>query len=147
MTALALGRSQLFALLRRPVIITTIAIGGAWAAGGLALSPRSDLLGAIFFVALVGFLLVGRALLVYAGAFIGASYLELMGTSVGTWAWAATTPTGLVSIGNPPSGIPAYCFFDAAALAGAAWLLAHRIGARALVASAGAGAHGLSSFA
>ena len=144
MTALALGRSQLFTLLRRPVIITTIAIGGAWAAWGLALSPRSDLLGAIFFVALVGFLLVGRAPLVYAGAFIVCSYLELMGTSVGTWAWATLDPTGLVGIGNPPSGIPgAYCFFDAAALAGAAWLLSLTESVRwALVASAGAGRMG-----
>ena len=64
----------------------------------------------------------------YAGAFIVCSYLELMGTSVGTWAWATQDPTGLVSIGNPPSGIPgAYCFFDAAALAGVGLAaLAHR---------------------
>ena len=124
LTALALGRSQLFAVLRRPVIVTTLAVGGAWAIWGLALSPRSDVFGAIFFVCLVGFLLAGRAPLVYAGAFLVCSYLELMGTSVGTWAWATHDPTGLVSIGNPPSGIPgAYCFFDAAALAGTAWLL------------------------
>ena len=94
LTALALGRSQLFAVLRRPVIVTTIAIGGAWAIWGLALSPRSDLLGAIFFVCLVGFLIAGRAPLVYAGAFIVCSYLELMGTAVGTWAWATHDPTG-----------------------------------------------------
>jgi hypothetical protein len=124
LTALALGRSQLFAVLRRPVIGATIAVGGAWAIWGLAFSPRSDQFGAIFFLCLVGFLLAGRAPLVYAGAFLVCSYLELMGTSVGTWAWATHDPTGLVSIGNPPSGIPgAYCFFDAAALAGAAWLL------------------------
>ena len=124
LTALALGRSQLFAVLRRPVIGATLAVGGAWAIWGLAFSPRSDVFGAIFFVCLVGFLLVGRAPLVYAGAFLVCSYLELMGTSVGTWAWATHDPTGLVSIGNPPSGIPgAYCFFDAAALAGCAWLL------------------------
>ncbi len=124
LTALALGRSQLFAVLRRPVIVATLVVGGAWAIWGLALSPRSDVFGAIFFVCLVGFLLVGRAPLVYAGAFLVCSYLELMGTSVGTWAWATHDPTGLVSIGNPPSGIPgAYCFFDAAALAGFAWLL------------------------
>jgi hypothetical protein len=124
LTALALGRSQLFAVLRRPVIVATLVVGGAWATWGLALSPRNDQFGAIFFLCLVGFLIAGRAPLVYAGAFMVCSYLELMGTAVGTWAWATHDPTGLVSIGNPPSGIPgAYCFFDAAALAGAAWLL------------------------
>ena len=59
LTALALGRSQLFAVLRRPVIVATLAVGGAWAIWGLAFSPRSDVFGAIFFVCLVGFLLVG----------------------------------------------------------------------------------------
>ena len=53
------------------------------------------------------------------------SYLELMGTSVGTWAWAPHDASGLLGVGNPPSGIPgAYCFFDAAALAGFGLLLA-----------------------
>jgi hypothetical protein len=61
---------------------------------------------------------------VYAAAFLICSYLELMGTSVGTWAWAPHDASGLLGVGNPPSGIPgAYCFFDAAALAGFAGLL------------------------
>src|SRR5205085_11025183 len=39
------------------------------------------------------------------------------GTGLGTWAWQAHDPTGLIGIGNPPSGIAGgYCFFDAAAL-------------------------------
>ena len=88
LTALALGRSQLFALLRRPVIGATIAVGGAWAIWGLAFAPRNDAFGAIVYLCLLRFLLVGRAPLVYAGAFLICSYLELMGTSVGTWAWA-----------------------------------------------------------
>jgi hypothetical protein len=125
LTALALGRSQLFALLRRPVIITTIAVGGAWAIWGLAFAPRNDAFGAIVYLCLLRFLLVGRAPLVYAGAFLICSYLELMGTSVGTWAWAPHDASGLLGVGNPPSGIPgAYCFFDAAALAGFVGLLA-----------------------
>ena len=61
----------------------------------------------------------------YAAAFLICSYLELMGPSVGTWARAPHDASGLLGVGNPPSGIPgAYCFFDAAALAGFAGLLA-----------------------
>ena len=45
------------------------------------------------------------------------TYLELIGTSLGTWTWQPADPTGLISIGNPPSGIAGgYAFFDAAAL-------------------------------
>ena len=47
------------------------------------------------------------------------SYLEIVGTSLGTWAWQPYDPiTGTISIGNPPSGIAGgYAWFDAAALA------------------------------
>jgi hypothetical protein len=55
---------------------------------------------------------------VYAAAFLVVSYLEILGTSLGTWAWqSADTVTGWIAIGNPPSGAAGgYCFFDAAAL-------------------------------
>ncbi|HEU4676318.1 MAG TPA: hypothetical protein VFS29_10040, partial [Motilibacteraceae bacterium] len=44
-------------------------------------------------------------------------YLELLGTHVGTWVWATHDPTGIVSIGNPPSGAAGgYGWFDLAAL-------------------------------
>jgi hypothetical protein len=136
LTALALGRSQLFAVLRRPVIGATLAVGGAWAVWGAVFAARSDVFGALVFLCLMRFLLVGRAPLVYAGAFIVCTYLELLGTSVGTWAWAPHDATGLIGVGNPPSGIPgAYCFFDAAALAGCArllWLI-ERVAARPLM--------------
>jgi hypothetical protein len=106
------------------VIGATIAVGGAWAVWGLAFAPRKDAFGAIVYLCLLRFLIVGRAPLVYAGAFLVCSYLELMGTSVGTWAWAPHDASGLLGVGNPPSGIPgAYCFFDAAAQAGFAGLL------------------------
>jgi len=61
LTALALGRSQLFALLRRPVIFATIVVGGAWAIWGLAFAPRNDAFGAIVYLCLLRFLLVGPA--------------------------------------------------------------------------------------
>ena len=70
-----------------------------------------------WFGCLLVFLSRGRTPLVYCGAFVVTSYLELYGTGLGTWAWQPHDPTGLISIGNPPSGIAGgYCFFDAAAL-------------------------------
>jgi hypothetical protein len=55
------------------------------------------------------------------GAFVIVTYLELMGTSLGTWTWQLRDPIlGIVAIGNPPSGAAGgYGFFDAAALLGA----------------------------
>jgi hypothetical protein len=123
--ALALGRSTLFTAFRRPIVLGVLTLGGMWALYGVTLAGRSDVLGAIFFACLVGFMLVGRAPLVYAGAFLVTTYLELIGTHVGTWTWSERDPlTGLFTIGNPPSGIPGgYCFFDAAALVAAPLLL------------------------
>ena len=54
----------------------------------------------------------------YAAAFALTAALELYGTRLGTWAWAAHDPTGLLSAANPPSGIPGgYCWLDFCALA------------------------------
>jgi hypothetical protein len=55
---------------------------------------------------------------VYAAAFALTAALELYGTRLGTWGWAAHDPTGLLSAANPPSGIPGgYCWLDFWALA------------------------------
>ncbi len=124
LAALALGRSALFTTFRRPVVTATLVVGGSWALWGLLLAQRNDAFGAIMFVSLAGFLLRGRAPTVYAGAFVITTYLELIGTRVGTWTWSQHDPTGLFGVGNPPSGIPGgYCFFDCAALAAAPALL------------------------
>jgi hypothetical protein len=74
---------------------------------------------------LVLFLLWGRVPRVYAAAFLVVTYLEIVGTSVGTWAWQpADTVTGWIAIGNPPSGAAGgYAFFDAAAFFLAPFLL------------------------
>ncbi len=74
---------------------------GAWAAWGLLLSPRLDVLGAFWFVCLLGFARWGRSPLLYAAAFLVVSYLEIVGTSLGTWAWQAADPTGLVADRQP----------------------------------------------
>ncbi len=116
--ALALGRSALFRSRRRLVLGTVLAAGGCWALWGLLLAPRRDVLGALWFGCLVAFIVRGRAPLVYAGAFLLTAYLEVLGTALGIWTWGLHDPTGLLSIGNPPSGVAGgYCFFDAAALA------------------------------
>lgn len=123
--ALALGRSAPFAAARRLVIGIVLVAGGCWALWGLLLAPRRDVLGALWFGCLAAFLLRGRAPLVYVGAFLLTAYLEILGTSLGIWTWGLRDPTGLLAIGNPPSGVAGgYCFFDAAALA-----LAPRLGA------------------
>jgi hypothetical protein len=117
LAALALGRSALFARWRRPLVAATLLVGAGWAAAGLLGPWRNDLFGALLFLGLAGFLLAGRAPLVYVGAFLITSYLELVGTGLGAWTWAHQDPSGLLAIGNPPSGIPGgYCVFDAAAL-------------------------------
>ncbi|HEY3766193.1 MAG TPA: hypothetical protein VGL44_13635 [Gaiellales bacterium] len=118
LAALNIGRSALASRLRVPLVAFALVVCGAWALWGALLAPRQDLLGAVMYLFLVRFILVGRQPLVYAGAFLVCSYLELVGTGVGAWRWALHDPTGAVTIGNPPSGIPGgYCFLDAFGIA------------------------------
>lgn len=116
--ALTMGRSELFERHRRWLIPVTLAIAGSYAAWGLFLSGRRDVLGAFWFACLAVFLLRGRNPLVFVGAFLVVTYLELLGTRLGTWTWQARDPIlGIVAMGNPPSGAAGgYGFFDAAAL-------------------------------
>ena len=59
------------------------------------------------------FLLTLALRMAITAAFVVTAYLEIVGTNVGTWAWAHHSPMGLVSLGNPPSGIAGgYCFLD-----------------------------------
>jgi hypothetical protein len=124
LAALALGRSAFAHRHARHVVMATVALCGGWVAWGLLLSDRTDVLGALWFGCLLVFLRRGRTPLVYCGAFVVTSYLELYGTGIGTWAWQAHDPTGLLGIGNPPSGIAGgYAWFDAAALTASPWLV------------------------
>jgi hypothetical protein len=125
LAALALGRSPLVIAGRRWLIPATIAVAGGYATWGLFVSGRPDLLGFLWFCCLVLWMRYARSPLVFVGAFVIVTYLELLGTSLGTWTWSLTDPTGLVSMGNPPSGAAGgYGFFDAAALFAAPWLVA-----------------------
>lgn len=125
LAALALGRCALFVALRRPLVVGTVVVGGAWAVAGLLDAQRPDALGAFWFVCLLGFLRWGRSQLLYVGAFVVVSWLELLGTAWGNWAWAARDPVlGVVGQGNPPSGAAGgYGWFDLYALLLAPWVL------------------------
>jgi len=115
--ALAMGRSA-WVRSRLPVLLAaTVLVGGAYAAWGLLLHTRPDALGAFWYLCLLGFLLWGRSRSLYVGAFMVVTYLELLGTWLGTWEWQTRDPTGLVTIGNPPSGAAGgYGWFDLAAV-------------------------------
>ena len=114
----------MFRAYARQLIVLTMLIGGAYAGWGLVVSDRPDVLGAFWYGCLVGFLLYGRSRLLYVGAFLVVTYLELLGTTLGTWTWQAHDPTGLIAIGNPPSGAAGgYGWFDLAAIIAAPALL------------------------
>jgi len=123
--ALALGASAWVHQHRSAFLLATLVPGACWAVWGVTLADRPDALGAFWFGCLLLFVWRGRSPLLYGGALVVVTYLELIGTSLGTWTWQHSDPTGLVSIGNPPSGIAGgYAFFDAAALLVAPRLLA-----------------------
>ena len=128
LAALTLGRSRAFGAAPRLLSWATAAVGGAWALAGLVgvVGGRHDVLGAFWFACLAGFLLWGPNRRLYVGAFVVVSYLELVGTALGTWAWAATDPVlHVVGQGNPPSGAAGgYGWFDLWALLLAPRLLA-----------------------
>lgn len=117
LAALSLGRTPLFVAARRPLVVLTVASGAIWTALGL-LGPRHDVLGATWFGCLLAFLAWGPNRLLYVGAYLVVSYLELAGTSLGTWAWASKDPVlHVIGQGNPPSGAAGgYGWFDLYAL-------------------------------
>jgi hypothetical protein len=113
LAALAFGRSVPVRAYRRPVLWVVAGLGGGWAVWAL-LGPRPDVLGAFWFACLVGFLRFGRNHTLDLGAWFVVTWLELIGTALGTWAWAARDPVlGVIGQGNPPSGAAGgYGWFD-----------------------------------
>jgi hypothetical protein len=110
------------------VRIALVAVLG-WGLAGVTVLPRSDVAGALGALLLAVYLLRGRAPAVYAGVFLVVAWLELYGTAIGTWEWAATIPGTGIPQGNPPSGVASgYVWFDIVALALAPRLM--RLGAR-----------------
>lgn len=102
----------------RAFLWAVIALVAAWGAAGLVLLGHTDALGAITGALLIYVLIRGRAATLYAGVFLMVGFLEIYGTSIGAWHWAATTPDTPLPSGNPPSGIAGvYVLFDVAAIA------------------------------
>ncbi len=117
LAALSFGRTAILRSCARPATLAVLGLGTAWAAWGLAVSTRADVLGAFWYGCLVVFLARDRTRLLFVAAFAVVGYLELLGTSLGVWTWQAHDPMGLVGIGNPPSGIAGgYGWFDVAAM-------------------------------
>ena len=120
----------------------TVVVAGAWALWGLLLSPRHDVLGFAWYLCLLAFLRWGRSTLLYVGAFVVVSYLELLGTGWGIWTWQARdTIMGWVPMGNPPSiAAGGYGWFDlyATLLAPSLVALWQRLRGTAVSAPAGA---------
>jgi hypothetical protein len=112
-----LSRSRLVREHGRGVVRAAIGAGAAWAVLALALPARPDAVGAIAMVAMLAFLARGREPALFACMLLAVALLELYGTQMGTWQWAATWPGTGVPMGNPPSGAAAgYVAFDALAL-------------------------------
>jgi hypothetical protein len=117
LAALAIGRTAFVRANTSLLTALALAAVGSYAAYGVLLAQRPDVLGAFWFVCLIGFVVWGPSPGLYIGAAVVVTYLELAGTSLGTWTWQPHDPTGLVSIGNPPSGAAGgYGWFDLAAL-------------------------------
>ena len=125
LTAIAMARSGLFQRYARGITAFVIVVCGAWAAWGISGYPeQADALGALMFAIFLGFLFLGRSPMVYLAAFFITTLLELIGTAVGAWKWAAIDPVLGLSQANPPSGVTFwYCIVDSVAMGGAALLL------------------------
>ena len=125
LTAVALGRSGFFQRYSRHIAVFVVRVCGLWALWGVSsFTQRQDLIGALLFGIFLLYLFKGRSPMVYLGAFFITSWLEIVGTSAGTWAWAVIDPASKLPQGNPPSGVAAwYCLVDAVAIAGATPLL------------------------
>jgi hypothetical protein len=124
LVALLSGGSGVVTRYRNAVRWSALSACGAWVLWGLVLSPRRDTLGATLFLIFGVCLILGRQSGVYAAAFVVTTYLELIGTALGSWAWSLQDPASLFTIGNPPSGIAGgYCVIDWVGLRGGLALL------------------------
>lgn len=125
LTAVALARSGLFKRYARWITLFVVTTCGLWSIWGISgFSEQGDTVGALLFCVFLVYLFKGRSPLVYLAAFFITTWLELIGTAVGTWTWASIDPVLGLPQGNPPSGVAAwYCLVDAVAMGGAAPVL------------------------
>ncbi len=121
--AVALARSAFMHRFQSGIKYSALLAGGAWSLWGVTLAQRGDSVGALLFCVFAVFVFLGRSPFLYLAAFFLTSYLELVGTWLGTWRLALQEPLSGLSQANPPSGIAAwYCLVDAVALSGGAFL-------------------------
>jgi hypothetical protein len=118
-----LAGCALAAALRERVVVALAAAGSiGWGLAGLTVLPAShlarlDVAGAFGVPLLCVFLWRSRNRAAYAGVFLVVACLELYGTAIGTWRWAATLPGLGIPDGNPPSGVASgYVWFDVMAM-------------------------------
>ena len=125
LTAIAMARSGLFQRYARRITAFVIVVCGAWSVWGISGYPeQGDALGALMFTIFLGFLFLGRSPMVYLAAFFITTWLEIIGTAVGAWKWAAIDPVLGLSQANPPSGVTFwYCIVDSVAMGGAVLVL------------------------
>ncbi len=125
LTAVALARSGLFLRYAREITTLVILVCGLWSLWGISgFAQQGDAVGALLFCVFLVYLFKGRSPMVYLAAFFITTWLELIGTAVGTWKWAAIDPVLGLPQGNPPSGVAAwYCLVDAVAIGGAPFIL------------------------
>jgi len=125
LTAVALARSGLFLRHAREITALVIVVCGLWSLWGISgFAQQGDVVGALLFCVFLVYLFKGRSPMVYLAAFFITTWLELIGTAVGTWKWAVIDPVLGLPQGNPPSGVAAwYCLVDAVAIGGAPFVL------------------------
>ncbi len=97
--------------------VIAISVGAA-AWGGYAWIAGFDRFGTALFGIFAFCMIVGRARALYAAMFVLALIMELYGTTLGNWAWAAEAPWLHLSQYNPPFSAGAfYCMLDLLVLA------------------------------
>ena len=135
LTGLRLSQSRPAREHSRAFVGLAVGLAAGWAVLGLSGAlGRVDAAGAFGALVLCVFILRGRAPTVYAGVFLFVAFLEIYGTALGTWRWAAEVPGLGVPDGNPPSGAASgYVFFDISAMFLAPYLLSLAAWARARV--------------
>jgi hypothetical protein len=104
------------------VIAAVAALATGWLLYGLTAGALPDLLGALCWLLLLGFLGYGRDPLLFALTFCLTMVLEFYGTAMGIWHWAPILPGTHLPAANPPAAIGAgYCVLDAVAACLVQW--------------------------
>ncbi len=119
LTGLQVSRLDVVRRHERAFVRLILVLGVSWAAVGLSgVLGRVDAIGAFGILVFSVYLFVGPAPALYGGVFLAVAGLEIYGTAIGTWRWAAEVPGLGLPDGNPPSGaVSGYVLFDIAAMA------------------------------